>query len=283
MFCFGQLFSSRGFFPRNSGATQPWPPQHHRRLAPALLVAIAAHVALLAVLASAPLRFAPPVTKTMPIAVQFTFAGMTDSGGNPNAGGQTPVAPAPPPAPDPSASTPAPVPTASAPPLTVITAPAPPLDTKDDMLPAQPSSDTPVNAVVDPEPIIGSVAQSGSGLGHGTGTGTGDGDSDGVVGAGGTGLGGFGGAHPDYLRIPQPRYPAIARQNGWQGRTVLRVEIRGDGHVGMVEVLRSSGYAILDDAAVEAVKAGEFMPAQVGGKPVSSSVEVPIRFQLVER
>ena len=115
------------------------------------------------------------------------------------------------------------------------------------------------------------------------GTGGGDGSGDGVMGTGGSGHGGFGGAHPDYLRIPKPHYPAVARQNGWQGRTVLRVEIRSDGRVGTVEVLRSSGYAVLDNAAIEAVRAGEFMPAHVGGKPVSSSVEVPIRFQLVER
>jgi protein TonB len=248
-----------------------------------LLVAIAAHVALLAILASVPLRFAVPATKAMPIAVQFTFAGMADSGGNPNAGGQTPVAPAPSPGPGPSAPTLAAVPTASASPLTVVALPATAADMQDFSRPMPTALDEPSNAVRDLGAIVGSVPQPGSGLGHGTGTGVGDGSSDGVMGDGGPGLGGFGGAHPDYLRIPQPRYPAVARQNGWQGRTILRVEIRNDGHVGMVEVLHSSGYTVLDDAAVEAVRAGEFMPAQLGGKPVSSSVEVPIRFQLVER
>jgi protein TonB len=261
----------------------PAPEKNHRRLGPALLVAVVAHAALLAILAAVPLRFAAPSTKVMPIAVQFTFAGMADSGGNPNAGGQTPVARAPSPGPSHPAPAPAAVPTVSAPPLTVIAAPAVAPEAEDFMEPTPSVPDEPANAAPDSGLLIGSLAQPGSGLGHGTGTGVGDGSGDGVVGVGGSGRGGFGGAHPDYLRIPQPHYPAVARQNGWQGRTVLRVEIRSDGHVGTVEVLHSSGYAVLDDAAVEAVRAGEFMPARVGGKPASSVVEVPIRFQLVER
>jgi protein TonB len=246
-----------------------------------LLAAIAVHVALLAVLAAMPLRFMPPSTKAIPIAVQFTFAGMADSGGNPNAGGKMPVATAPAPASSQPATAPATIPTAPAPSLTVVAAPA--LEAEDVMESTPSMLDELPNDARDLGPIIGPVTQSGSGLGHGTGTGVGDGSGDGVAGDGGSGRGGFGGAHPDYLRIPQPRYPAIARQNGWQGKTILRVEIRTDGRVGAVEVLRSSGYAVLDDAAVEAVRAGEFMPARVAGKPVSASVEVPIRFQLLER
>jgi protein TonB len=245
----------------------PTPPQHHRGLASALLVAVAAHVALLAILASVPLRFTAPATKAMPIAVQFTFAGMADSDGNLNAGGQTPVA----------------VPTAPVRLVTVVAAPAPVPDPEDFMESTSSVADEPANPSPDSALLDGSIAQPGSGLGHGTGTGVGDDSGDGVVGTGGSGRGGFGGAHPDYLRIPQPHYPTVARQNGWQGRTILRVEIRSDGHVGTVEILHSSGYAMLDNAAVEAVRAGEFMPAHAGGKPVSSSVEVPIRFQLVDR
>ena len=274
---------ARGFFPRDCGGAPPTPPQHHRRLAPALLAAIAAHIALLAVLAAIPLRFTAPATKAMPIAVQFTFAGMADSGGKPNAGGQTPVATAQAPASSQPTSAPAAVPTAPAPPLTIVAAPATAPEAEDFVEPTPSVLDELPNDARDSGPIIGPVAQSGSGLGHGTGTGVGDGSGDGVAGDGGSGRGGFGGAHPDYLRIPQPRYPAIARQNGWQGKTILRVEIRTDGRVGAVEVLHSSGYAVLDDAAVEAVRAGEFVPARVDGKPVSASVEVPIRFQLLER
>jgi protein TonB len=272
---------ARGFSPRDRRAAPPTPLRHHRRLAPALLMAVVAHAALLAVLAAVPLRVAAPTTKAMPIAVQFTLAGMAGSGGNPNAGGQTPVAPAPSPGAGKLASTPPPVPTVSAPPLIVIAAPAPVPEPKEPVQPAPAAPDAPANAALGSGPIIGSVAQAGSGLGHGTGTGVGDGSGDGVAGTGGSGRGGFGGTHPDYLRIPQPHYPSVARQHGWEGTTILRVEIRADGHVGMVEVLHGSGHAVLDDAAVEAVRAGEFMPAQVGGKPVSSSVEVPIRFQIV--
>jgi protein TonB len=50
------------------------------------------------------------------------------------------------------------------------------------------------------------------------------------------------------------RYPSTARLNGWEGKVVLRAVIRADGHLSEVKVHRSSGYDVLDNAAMEAIR-----------------------------
>lgn len=50
------------------------------------------------------------------------------------------------------------------------------------------------------------------------------------------------------------RYPSAARLNGMEGKVVLKAVIRADGHLAEVSVVKSSGHAVLDDAAMEAVK-----------------------------
>lgn len=47
-----------------------------------------------------------------------------------------------------------------------------------------------------------------------------------------------------------------------------------------VEILQSSGFRLLDQAAVKAVRHWKFQPGRVGDLPVESNVTVPIRFQL---
>lgn len=50
------------------------------------------------------------------------------------------------------------------------------------------------------------------------------------------------------------RYPSTARLNGLEGRVVLRVVIRADGHLSEVKVHKSSGHESLDNAAMEAIR-----------------------------
>jgi periplasmic protein TonB len=50
------------------------------------------------------------------------------------------------------------------------------------------------------------------------------------------------------------RYPNAARMNGQEGKVILKAVIRSDGQLADVFVLKSSGYAALDIAAMEAVK-----------------------------
>lgn len=82
---------------------------------------------------------------------------------------------------------------------------------------------------------------------------------------------------------PPPRYPYGARRNGIEGRVVLLVEVPPDGIGGTVVVKASSGHAILDEAAVAAVRRWRFRPASRDGQPVASLIELPIRFRLRDR
>jgi protein TonB len=79
---------------------------------------------------------------------------------------------------------------------------------------------------------------------------------------------------------PAPEYPYIARMRGEAGRVVLRVDVLASGAAGKVRVERSSGYDVLDQAALESVKRWRFLPARRNGRPVAATVRVPIRFAL---
>lgn len=83
-----------------------------------------------------------------------------------------------------------------------------------------------------------------------------------------------------YLRNPPPSYPAVARERHWEGTVVLRVEVTAEGHPGQVNIDRSSGHEILDEAATEAARQWRFVPAKRGETALSSWVLIPIEFKL---
>ncbi len=87
---------------------------------------------------------------------------------------------------------------------------------------------------------------------------------------------------PNYLRNPPPVYPTLARERGYEGTVVLEVEVLPSGRCGEARVQRSSGYAILDHAAVQAVRRWRFQPATRWGRPTVVWVEIPITFRLIE-
>lgn len=106
---------------------------------------------------------------------------------------------------------------------------------------------------------------------------------------GGMGRGGSGGegraagggfARPDYGANSPPKYPPLAREKGYEGTVYLRALIERDGRVGNLAIDRSSGYEILDRAAVDSVREWAFLPARKDGKPVASWVLLPVRFVL---
>ncbi len=92
------------------------------------------------------------------------------------------------------------------------------------------------------------------------------------------GLGGSGAAPA--AGNPAPEYPRRARMRGWEGRVVLAVLVGADGRPARVEVAESSGYAILDRAAQEAVAKWRFQPAKRDGQAVSADLHLPVRFKL---
>ncbi len=78
----------------------------------------------------------------------------------------------------------------------------------------------------------------------------------------------------------KPSYPSAAALRGEQGTVVLLVYVRPDGLVSRVEVERSSGFARLDNSALDAVKTWHFLPSIDNGQPVGSVVPIRIAYVL---
>jgi protein TonB len=81
-----------------------------------------------------------------------------------------------------------------------------------------------------------------------------------------------------YLQNPKPDYPALSRRLGEAGTVTLWVAVNAVGTVDDLGVLRSSGFARLDEQALKAVKLWRFTPAKRGGQTVADKVSVPIEF-----
>jgi protein TonB len=84
----------------------------------------------------------------------------------------------------------------------------------------------------------------------------------------------------DYLSNPAPEYPPLSRQLREQGVVRLRVFVSADGRAEKVLLHKSSGFARLDQAALDVVWRWRFVPAQRGGMAVADWVIVPINFVL---
>lgn len=86
---------------------------------------------------------------------------------------------------------------------------------------------------------------------------------------------------PSFRQPPQqPRYPSQARRRNQQGTVLLEVRLDERGAQRSLSVLRSSGVASLDRAAVEAVARWRFNPETSNGRAVPSRVQIPIQFAL---
>ena len=82
------------------------------------------------------------------------------------------------------------------------------------------------------------------------------------------------------LRSVHPLYPRIAKKSGWEGTVLVRVTVETNGKASQVDVSRSSGHKVLDNAAVKAVRKWAFRPARDGNIPIRSVVVIPLKFSL---
>jgi protein TonB len=75
-----------------------------------------------------------------------------------------------------------------------------------------------------------------------------------------------------------PEYPVEAARNGQQGVVVVLVHVAPDGTAISVDLVRSSGYVLLDSAARDAVLRWRFLPAVKDGQPVASDMTMGFEF-----
>lgn len=89
-------------------------------------------------------------------------------------------------------------------------------------------------------------------------------------------------ARPVYKLNPPPEYPLSARRRGYQGTVTLEVLVDRHGRVKDQRVSESSGYDVLDRAAVSSVRSWEFEPGIRGDQKIDMWVKIPVRFQLLK-
>ena len=77
-----------------------------------------------------------------------------------------------------------------------------------------------------------------------------------------------------------PDYPQEAFDKNWQGNVLLNVEILSSGSIGRILLRKTSGYKILDEAAISAAKEWKFVPAKLEDRAVTAWLVVEIRFKL---
>jgi len=85
-------------------------------------------------------------------------------------------------------------------------------------------------------------------------------------------------AAPKKVRDVPPVYPDVARQARVQGVVIIEATIGPTGRVTDAKVLRS--VALLDQAAVDAVRQWEFTPTLLNGQPTSIVMSVTVNFTL---
>lgn len=72
-------------------------------------------------------------------------------------------------------------------------------------------------------------------------------------------------------------YPPLARQRGWEGRVLLGFRIDGDGRLQAQRVARTSGFALLDQAALDSLKRVQRVNV-AGGAPLD--MQIPVLYRL---
>ena len=80
----------------------------------------------------------------------------------------------------------------------------------------------------------------------------------------------------------RPVYPLGSRIRGEEGVVTLKALVDGEGRAITVTVVDSSGYAALDNAAVEALQKTRFVSARKDGRADERETTVRIRFRLTD-
>jgi protein TonB len=84
----------------------------------------------------------------------------------------------------------------------------------------------------------------------------------------------------EYIQAPQAMYPPISKRMGEEGRIVLQVLVNEKGLPEKIEIMSSSGFARLDEAAKKAMSKALFKPFQKNGQASAMLATASISFSL---
>jgi protein TonB len=92
----------------------------------------------------------------------------------------------------------------------------------------------------------------------------------------------------EYVPVTQPTfamqathiYPPEAARRHQQGTVVLMLYINGNGTLDKIEILKSSGFPLLDAAAIKEMRQSKFQPAMDGAIPIRSRAQASVTYRL---
>jgi len=91
---------------------------------------------------------------------------------------------------------------------------------------------------------------------------------------------------PPQIDVTRPHdqiYPMTAQRSGEQGDVYLKVFVHENGKTDRVQIAKSSGYADLDNAAIESVLNWRYIPAKRNGETVDDWTTVHLVYQLPQQ
>ncbi|KAF1027029.1 MAG: hypothetical protein GAK40_01151 [Burkholderia plantarii] len=81
-------------------------------------------------------------------------------------------------------------------------------------------------------------------------------------------------------KIVQPDYPALSRRRGETGVAKVRFVVGLSGQIESAQIVQSSGFPRLDDAALDAIRATPCKPFMQDGQPMRAAYTQPYNFNL---
>jgi TonB family protein len=88
---------------------------------------------------------------------------------------------------------------------------------------------------------------------------------------------------PKRVGVVTPEYPSLLKAQGIEGDTTVLVRISEQGAILDVKIVKSSGEAAFDDAALTAAKKEHFEPALRNGTAVPYTLKYTYRFQIKDQ
>lgn len=87
--------------------------------------------------------------------------------------------------------------------------------------------------------------------------------------------------HP--LKIGEEYYPDGSKRANEEGRCVVKLTVAADGRIVDPTIQESTGFPRLDEACVSAVRGQRMLPATENGRPIETTVGIPIVWKLNNR
>ena len=84
------------------------------------------------------------------------------------------------------------------------------------------------------------------------------------------------------LIASQLKYPAIARRKGWQGIVQLELHIEPDGRISRLQINKTSGYPVLDNAAAQSLQLARVPNAGQWLNEQAVDLIVPVEYRLLD-